>query len=121
MPLTRDFKESLMADLRRDRDFRVAYLALAIESLHDGEFSVGKRMLRDYINGTLGFAELSKATSIPPKSLMRMFSGNGNPHADKLFAILGHVQQLEKVKVQVVPASPARTRRRTERSSAAAR
>jgi DNA-binding phage protein len=121
MPLTRDFKETIMADLRRDRAFRAEYFALAIESLHNGEFSVGKRMLRDYINGTLGFAELSKATSIPPKSLMRMLSEYGNPHADKLFAILGHLQQIENLRVTVLPASPARARRRTERSGAAAR
>jgi DNA-binding phage protein len=121
MPLTRDFRETIMADLRRDPAYRVAHLALAIESLYNGEFSVGRRMLRDYVNGTLGFAELSKATSIPPKSLMRMLSEYSNPHADKLFAIVGHLQQIENLKVTVVPANPVRARRRTERSGAAAR
>ncbi len=116
MALTRDFKETLMADMRRDRAFRVAYLGQAIECLHSGEFSVGKRMLRNYINGTLGFTALSKATSTPAKSLMRMLSENSNPHADKLFAILGHLQEVERVMVRVLPASRARGRRRTERS-----
>jgi hypothetical protein len=27
-----------------------------------GEFAVGKRMLRNYINGTVGFEELSKSS-----------------------------------------------------------
>lgn len=67
MPLTRDFKETIMADLRRDRAYRVAYLAGAIESLHDGEFSVGKRMLRTYINGTLGFAAEAVASPGPTR------------------------------------------------------
>ena len=93
MALTRDFKETVMADLQRDRAYRVAYLGQAIECLHGGEFAVGKRLLRDYINGTLGFAALSKATSTPAKSLMRMLSESSNPHADKLFAILGRLQE----------------------------
>ena len=37
------------------------------------ENSVGKRMLRNYINGTLGFAALSKATSTPAKSGFAVF------------------------------------------------
>ena len=120
MALTRDFKETLMADMRRDPAFRVAYLAQAIETLHGGEFSVGKRMLRNYVNGTLGFAALSKATSTPAKSLMRMLSENSNPHADKLFAILGHLQEVEHVEVKVLPTSRARGRRKAERASAPA-
>jgi DNA-binding phage protein len=120
MPLTRDFKDTIMADLRSDRAYRVAYLSEAIESLHDGEFAVGKRMLRNYINGTLGFAELSKATTTPPKSLMRMLSEHSNPHADKLFAILGHLQEVENVRVKVLPASPSRGRRTASRRRASA-
>jgi DNA-binding phage protein len=116
MPLTRDFKETMMADLKRDRAYRAAYLAEAIESMHSGEFSVGKRMLRNYINGTVGFAKLSKAVGSPAKSLMRMLSEDSNPHADKLFGILGHLQEVDHLKVKVVP---ARERRRADRSRAA--
>lgn len=112
MALTRDFKETVMADLQRDRAYRVAYLGQAIECLHGGEFAVGKRLLRDYINGTLGFAALSKATATPAKSLMRMLSESSNPHADKLFAILGHLQEIERVQVKVLPASRARMPKR---------
>lgn len=121
MALTRDFKETIMADLRRDRAYRIAYLGQAIESLHSGEFSAGKRMLRNYVNGTLGFAQLSKATSISAKSLMRMLSESSNPHADKLFAILSHLQEVEHVRFRVLPASPARGRRKAERASASVR
>jgi DNA-binding phage protein len=105
MPLTREFKDTIMADLRRDRAYRAAYLAEAIESMHSGEFSVGKRMLRNYINGTLGFDELSKAVGSPPKSLMRMLSDKSNPHANKLFEILGHLQSRDRWMVKIVPTS----------------
>lgn len=112
MPLTREFKETIMADLRRDRSYRAAYLAEALESMHSGEFSVGKRMLRNYINGTLGFAELSKAVGSPAKSLMRMLSEDSNPHADKLFGIIGHLQDIDNLKVKVVLSPRRRSGRR---------
>ena len=115
MPLTRDFKESIMADLRADRAYRAVYLAGAIESMHSGEFSVGKRMLRNYINGTLGFSELSKAVGSPAKSLMRMLSEDSNPGADKLFSILSHLQLIDRLTVKVLPVSGARPRRRGAR------
>jgi len=58
MPLTKEFKETIMADLQ-DREFRVAYLADAVEAMHGGEISVGKRMLRNYIDAITGFEALS--------------------------------------------------------------
>jgi hypothetical protein len=94
--------------------FRAAYLAEAIECMHGGEFAVGKRMLRNYINGTVGFEELSKAVGSPAKSLMRMLSDTSNPHADKLFGILSHLQAKDRLKVQMV--TMTRPRRRPDRS-----
>jgi hypothetical protein len=64
MPLTREFKQTIMADLQ-DREYRVVHLAHAIEAMHGGEFSVGKRMLRNYINATVGFEALAKAVGFP--------------------------------------------------------
>jgi hypothetical protein len=39
---------------------------------------MGKAILRDYINATIGFEELSRVTKRPAKSLMRMFGPAGN-------------------------------------------
>ncbi len=103
MPLTREFKETIMADLQKDRAYRAAYLSEAIQAMHDGEFPVGKRMLRNYINATLGFESLSKAVGSPAKSLMRMLSETSNPHADRLFGILRHLQDADRLEVRVVP------------------
>ena len=103
MALTRTFRETLGAELRRDRAFRIAYLNEAIGCLHNGDLITGKAMLRDFINGTVGFGELGKAVQTSPKSLMRMLSADGNPHADRLFAILGHLQKREQVRVRVLP------------------
>jgi DNA-binding phage protein len=111
MPLTRQFQETLGEELRRDREFRIAYLDEAIGCLHDGDLATGKAMLRDFINATVGFGELGRAVKTPPKSLMRMLGANGNPHADRLFAILNHLQKREKVRVRLVPLTRAASRR----------
>ena len=119
MALTRDFKDTLGQSLSQDAAFRVAYLVEAIECLYNGEFAVGQSMLRDYVNGTLGFAALSAATEIPAKSLMRILSAKGNPHADKLFSILTHLQKAERLRVSVVPATKVRKASRPALRSAA--
>ena len=116
MPLTRQFRETLGENLRSDRRFRIAYLDEAIGRLHAGDLATGKAMLRDFINGTVGFGKLGLAVKTSSKSLMRMLSADGNPHADRLFAILHHLQQREKVRVRVVPAGGRqRIRRLTSR------
>ena len=44
-----------------------------------GGIDVGKVVLRDYINATVGFDELGAVTHKSPKSLMRMLGPAGNP------------------------------------------
>jgi len=103
MALTRAFRATLGEELRRDRAFRVAYLDEAVGCLHSGDLATGKAMLRDLINGTLGFGELGRVLQRSPKSLMRMLSSAGNPHAESLFGILNHLQRQEGVEVRVLP------------------
>ena len=93
MALTRSFKETLLEDLRRNPDFREALLREAIDVLLAGEVDVGKAVLRDYINATIGFERLGAKVKISPKSLMRMFSPKGNPQAKNLFAVINALQK----------------------------
>jgi DNA-binding phage protein len=92
MPLTRSFRDTVKARIERDLAFRDALLAEAIEVLLSGDVQTGKAVLRDYINATIGFPELSKRTGTPTKSLMRMFSPSGNPTARTLFAAIRELQ-----------------------------
>ena len=71
MPLTREFKETVQARLRADRKYRKELLREGVESLLAGDLDTGKAILRDYINATIGFEELSRRTKRPAKSLMR--------------------------------------------------
>lgn len=95
MPLTRDFKQTLQARIRADRTYRKKVLCEGIECLLAGDLDAGKAILRDYINGTIGFKELSRRTMRPAKSLMRMVGPIGNPRARNLFEIIGHLQRSE--------------------------
>lgn len=101
MALTRDFKETIRTRAERDVAFREALLIEAVERLIAGEVEVGKAVLRDYINATVGFEKLAKATGTPSKSLMRMFGPKGNPRADNLFAVIGKLQRLSGVRLAV--------------------
>src|SRR5271163_2375298 len=93
MVLTRDFKETIRARVRRDPAFRKELLREGIESFLSGDVETGKTVLRDYINATIGFSELAGATRRSPKSLMRMLGPSGNPHASNLFEIVAYLQK----------------------------
>ncbi|PYU53069.1 MAG: hypothetical protein DMG48_02185 [Acidobacteria bacterium] len=49
MVLTRDFRETVQADAKRNPIFRRGLLSDALKSLLSGEVTLGKEMLRDYI------------------------------------------------------------------------
>ena len=101
MPLTRDFRQTVLARARRDPEFREGLLNEGIGALLGGEVDVGKALLRDYINAAIGFDELGRLTDKSPKSLMRMFGPNGNPQARNLFEVINQIQRLEGVRLQV--------------------
>ena len=101
MVLTRDFKELVKARLDRDPKARQALLREAVQSMIDGDVDTGKAVLRYYINATVGFEELGKVTGASPKSLMRMFGPRGNPTANKLFAVVGHLQKKSRLSIEV--------------------
>ena len=101
MPLTRDFKETVQARAKRDPAFREELLKEGLQCLLAGEVDAGKQVLRDYINATIGFQKLGSLTNRPPKSLMRMFGADGNPHARNLFEVISRIQQQEGIQIKV--------------------
>jgi hypothetical protein len=97
MGLTRDFKETVRELAMAEPPFRRALLKESIELFSSGDFQTGKIVLRDYINATVGFQALGNALDLIPKSLMRMLSPSGNPHARTLFEIISFLQKEEGV------------------------
>ena len=79
MALTRDFRETVQARAKRDPAFRKGLLSEALESYLSGEATLGRELLRDYINATIGFPRLAAHTGIHVKTLHQMFGPQGNP------------------------------------------
>ena len=101
MALTKDFKDTIQARAQRDPEFRKALLQEGVECLLSGDIDTGKAVLRDYINSTIGFKELSRVFNKSSKSLMRMFGPKGNPQASNLFAVISHLQEQEGIHLEV--------------------
>lgn len=91
----------MRARIRREPAFRDALLCEGVNTLLGGDVTIGRSVLRGYINATLGFEALGVATGIAPKSLMRMFGPDGNPQAQNLFAVLSHLQKHAQVRLEV--------------------
>ncbi len=101
MVLTRGFKDFIKTKIESDPEFRQTLFQEAVQTLISGDVDTARTVLRDYINATVGFAALAKATGTPPKSLMRMFGPNGNPTAANLFGVIGVLQKKTGVHLEV--------------------
>ena len=100
MPLTKSFRESVMEELR-DKEYRRAFLSEAIKDMLAGDLDSAKMVLREYVNGTMGFIKLGKDLRRSPKSLMRMLSQEGNPHARNLLELVAYLQKADGAVVKI--------------------
>jgi|ERR1700710_14053 len=91
-PLTISHDEAVAADMKHNAKFASAMLCEGVAALFDNELAVGKHILRNYVNGTIGFEKLAKKAKIPVKSLMRMLGPSGNPQMSNLFTVIGALQ-----------------------------
>lgn len=101
MPLTRQFRETVLQRAQSNARFRAAMLTEAVNELLAGELDTGKAMLRDYVNATISFQTLADETEIPVKSLQRMLGPRGNPTAENLLKIINVLQKSEHIKLSV--------------------
>ena len=81
MALTRDYKATVLARIKRDPKFARALYAEALDALLTGETDEGLSMLRDLVHAEITFKELARQTGFDEKSLHRMLSRRGNPPA----------------------------------------
>jgi DNA-binding phage protein len=101
MVLTKDFSEVLVERIQRQPEFARALLGEAIAVFLKGEPDVARLLLRDLVNGTIGFEGLAAATGKPSKSLHRMLSAKGNPTMDNLTLIFGVLRRDLGVEIRV--------------------
>ena len=101
MPLSRDFRETVMEELRSP-EYRRTFLCEAASALLRGDLETAKPSLRAYINGTMGFTRAGADLGRSPKSLMRMLGPSGNPQAKNLLLLMAYLQKTEGASWQVV-------------------
>ncbi len=101
MALTRDYKETVVARIQRDRKFARALYAEAVGALLEGDTAEGLSMLRDLVHAQITFKELARQTGLGEKTLHRMLNRNGNPTARNLGAIVRSIAEDLHVKTRV--------------------
>ena len=101
MALTRHYKETVIARIKRDPKFARAVFAEAISALLDGETAEGLSMLRDLVHAGITFKELARQTRLGEKTLHRMLNRNGNPTARNLGAIVKSIAEDLGIKPRV--------------------
>ena len=93
MALTREYKKTVLARIKRDPKFARALYAEAMNALLDGETEEGLSMLRDLVHAEMTFKELARQTGFDEKSLHRMLSRRGNPTARTLAKIVAAIRE----------------------------
>jgi hypothetical protein len=101
MPLGTNIKDTVKNRLQASAGFRRAFLGEAVGCIVAGDVESGKMVLREYINGTVGFVRLGEAVGKSPKSVMRMLSREGNPQVRNLFEIVAYLQKVEGTVLEV--------------------
>lgn len=101
MALTREFKDTIAARVQRDPRFREALFTEAMNAYLGGDTSLGKSILRDLVNATIGFEELAHVLKKSSKSLHRMLAPHGNPNTENFFRIVNALQKRAGIKLQI--------------------
>jgi DNA-binding phage protein len=101
MALTREYKETVVARIKRDPKFARALYTEALTALLEGEVEEGLSMLRDLVHSQITFKQLSRQTGLGEKNLHRMLGRNGNPTVRNLGTIVRTIGKDLKLKPQV--------------------
>lgn len=120
-PAGRNFSEIVQDRAGRDPGFARALLEQAVESILAGDVPTARSLIRDAIKGSIGYAELSRRTGTPEKSLVRMFGPSGNPTAARLAAVLRELQRHGHIRLRVRAEALARARQPSRRPLIGAR
>jgi DNA-binding phage protein len=119
MGTTRDFNETVRADLQNSAEYRRAFLREAVGCIVSGDVETGKSVLRKYINGTIGFVALGEAVGRSSKTLMQMLGPRGNPTITSFFEMVTYLQKAEGSILEVIdtPAPPKRNQARRKQAA----
>ena len=101
MPLSRSFRETVMARAQADPEFRAELISEAAVAFLDGDVTMGKSLLRDYLNATESFTRIARSLQKDDKSLRRMLGPKGNPTLNNFIELLHACQNEEQIRFEV--------------------
>lgn len=101
MRLTQSFRDTVQARLERDSAFRMALLKEMFAAHLHGNTALGKSLLRDLVNSTIGFEKLALEVNKPSKSLHRMLAPSGNPTMENSFQVIHVIQENEGINFEL--------------------
>lgn len=101
MITTRNYRETIIARIKREPKFARLLYASAINAFLEGETGVGLSILRDLVNAEISFKELARQTGLREKSLHRMLNHKGNPTARNLGLIVKSIAEDLRIKPRV--------------------
>jgi DNA-binding phage protein len=101
MPLTRNFKHTVVERVQREPALARARLDETASLFLNGDPAMARAILRELVNATVGFEGLAAVTERPSKSLHRMLSASGNPGMDNLAAIFDVLRRNLQVAIEV--------------------
>ena len=79
MITTRSYHETIVARIKRDREFARLFYAGAVEMILEGETAGALSRLRDLVNAQISFKELARQTGLGEKSLHRISVATAMP------------------------------------------
>jgi len=101
MPLTKNFKDTVMARAKIDKDFREELIVEATNALLEGDIETGKDLIRDYLNATESFPIVADQLHKDEKSLRRMLGPSGNPTLKNFIGILKVCSSSEQLSLRI--------------------
>lgn len=104
MALTRDFRDTVLERAQSEPAYRRGLLTRGVAFMVSGDAedrAVGRALIRDYINATIGFQRLGDDFGRKPQSLMRMFSSTCNPRLNSLADVVHRLQEHEGIHLEV--------------------
>jgi DNA-binding phage protein len=101
MPLTKQFRETVMARAKADKEFREELIIEATNALLEGDIDTGKSLIKDYLNATEAFAAVANQLQKDEKSIRRMLGPSGNPTLKNFISILQACSSTEHLNLKI--------------------
>ena len=101
MPLTREFKETVMLRAKQDPKFRQELIVEATNAFLENDVDTGKRLLLDYLNATDTLPSIAKELKQNEKSIRRMVGPRGNPTLKNFTSLLNACMRRESIELHV--------------------